>query len=163
MLALVVAFWTLVAVVFDQQCLFEYLPRLIFGAVAIATVLVFASWWPKAAAASAIFLGLWLAALYPIRWNHLKSFYIDSHSLRKGMPMDEVRQVMSPYLEVGRNYTPPGNIPPGIFGATMGGVPESQDEHESRVLFIPSEADCADWCVVYPENGVVKRVTIDPD
>jgi hypothetical protein len=83
-LELVVAFWTLTAVVFDEQCLFEYLPRLGFGAVAIGTVLVFASWWPKAAAASAIFLGFWLAALYPIRWNNLKSFYIDSHSLRRG-------------------------------------------------------------------------------
>jgi hypothetical protein len=162
-LALVVFFWTAVAALFDADCLFEYLPRLGFGAVAIGTVLVFASWRPKAAAASAIFLGLWLAVLYPIRWNHLKSFYIDSHSLREGMPMDEVRQVMSSYLEVGRNYTPSGNIPPGIFGATMLGVPESKDEHDSRVLFIPSEADCADWCVVYPEGGVVKSVAIHPD
>jgi hypothetical protein len=162
-LALVVVFWMAVAALFDAGCLFEYLPRLGFGVVAIGTVLILASWRPKAAAASAIFLGLWLAVLYPIRWNNLKSFYIDSHSLRKGMSMDEVRRVMSQYLEVRRNYTPSGDIPSGIFGATMLGVSESQDEHDSRVLFIPSEAECADWCVVYPEGGVVKSVAIHPD
>jgi hypothetical protein len=162
-LAAVVVFWTAVAAFFDADCLFEYLPRIGFGVVAITTVLVFAAWWPKAAAGSAIFLALWLAVLSPIRWNHLKSFYIDSHSLRKGMSMHEVRQVMSPYLEVGRNYTPSGDIPPGIFGATMLGVDETQNEHESRVLFIPSEAFSADWCVVYPEDGIVKSVAIHPD
>lgn len=163
LLALLVVFWTTVAALFDAVCGFEYLPRLAFGVVAIATVLVFAWWWPKAAVGSAVFLGLWLVALSPVRWNHLKSFYIDSHSLRQGMPMEEVRRIMSPYIEVGRNDTPSPDIPPGIFGATMVGASESEQEHEARVLFIPSEVDYADWCVVYPEMGVVKRITIDPD
>jgi hypothetical protein len=163
LLIFVVVFWTLVALLFDQQCFFEYLPRIVFGAFAIATVLIFAWAWPKAAVGSAIFLAIWLAALYPIRWNLLKSFYIDSHSLREGMGVEEVRRVMSPYVEVGRDYIPSGDIPPGIFGASMLGVSENKSEYESRILFIPSEDFAADWCVVYPENGIVKRVSIHPD
>jgi hypothetical protein len=162
-LALVVAFWTAVSVFFDAGCVFVYIPRLLFGAVAVGTILIFAFWRPKLAVVSALFLGMLLAVLSPIRWNDLKSFYIDSYSLREGMRMDEVRKTMSPYLEVGRNFTPSGEMPAGIFGATMLGVSESQQEHESRVLFIPSEEFAADWCVVYPENGIVNRVTIHPD
>jgi hypothetical protein len=162
-LAALVIFWTAVAAIFDAGCLFEYLPRMLFGAVALGTVLLFAACRPKAAIAATIFLGIWLVVLYPIRWNHLKSFYIDSHSLCKGMRMDEVRRIMSPYLEVGHNFTPSGEIPAGIFGATMLGASESQQEHESRILFIPSEEYAADWCVVYPDNGIVNSVTIHPD
>jgi hypothetical protein len=159
----VVVFWTALAAIFDAGCLFEYLPRMLFGAVALGTVLVFAAFRPKSAVTSAVFLGIWLVALYPIRWNHLKSFYTDSHSLCRGMHMDEVRQIMAPYLEVDRNFTPSGEVSAGIFGATMLGVSESQQEHESRILFIPSEEYSADWCVVYPENGIVNSVTIHPD
>ena len=162
-LASVVIFWTALAAIFDAGCLFEYLPRMLFGAVALGTVLLFAACRPKAAVASAVFLGIWVVALYPIRWNQLKSFYIDSHSLCKGMPMGEVRRIMSPYLEVGSNFTPSGDIPAGVFRATMLGVSEGQQERESRILFIPSEEFSADWCVVYPENGIVKTVTIHPD
>jgi hypothetical protein len=120
---------------------------------------------PKAAVAFSLFVVVWLTVLYPIRWDHLKSFYIDAHSLRAGMSMEEVRQVMSPYVEVGRNYNPSDStIPQGIFGATMMGAPtESRSEHDSRVLFIPSEEYAADWCVVYPKGGVVESVTIHPD
>lgn len=163
LLTSLVFFWTFVAAVFDAGCLFEYFPRVLLGAVAIASVLAFLPFWPKAALGSAIFLTLWLTVLFPIRWNILKSFYIDSHSLHAGMSMEEVRRVMHPYLEVGSNYAPSGDMPAGIFSAYMGGVSESDDEHESRILFIPSEEYAADWCVVYPKDGVVSEVTIHPD
>jgi hypothetical protein len=162
-LVLVVSFWTMIAFVFDEQCVFEYLPRMVLGAVASATVLIFAWVWPKAAVGLAIFLAIWLAALSPIRGNHLKSFFIDSHSLREGMTVEEVRRVMSPYVEVGRKNVLSEDTPPGIFGATMLGVSENEAEHESRILFIPSEDFAADWCVVYPRDGVVTKVTIHPD
>ncbi|MEM9659027.1 MAG: hypothetical protein AAF961_11760, partial [Planctomycetota bacterium] len=155
-LTALVVFWAALAAIFDADCLFEYLPRVLFGVVAAATLLVFAAWQPRAAVASAIFICAWLLVLSPIRWNHLKAFYIDSHSLQEGMRMDGVRRIMASYVEVGNEFSPQGEVPLGIFRATMAGVSESQQEHESRILFIPSEEYYADWCVVYPENGIVK-------
>jgi hypothetical protein len=41
-----------------------------------------------------------------VRWNYVKSFYVDARRLEPGMREEEVREIMAPYLEVGRTYQP---------------------------------------------------------
>jgi hypothetical protein len=50
---------------------------------------------------------LWMLAILPqVRWNYIKSFYVDARRLEPGMGEVEVREIMAPYLEVGRMYQP---------------------------------------------------------
>ena len=98
---------------------------------------------------------VWLLVLPSLRWSTLKSFYIDCARLQPGMTLTEARQVMTPYMEVDHASD--------IFSAYIPGVQETPVEHSTRLLFIPTEADSADWCVVYPEAQRVKAVVISPD
>jgi len=90
-------------------------------------------------------------------------FYRTCKSIGTGSTIEEARDAMKGYLEVGRTWQPPAQLPAGIFGATVQGVGESRVEHESRILFIPDGKNLADWCLVYPERGRVARVEVSPD
>jgi hypothetical protein len=153
----------LLATLFDAACGFEYIPRLPAAIFLSVMVLPFALKSRLAAFICSATIFVWILGLSPVRWDHLKSFYVDAHSLQPGMTLAEVRTRMSPYLEVGKSYIPGADVPAGIFGAHMLGAPETQAEHVSRILFIPSEEYMADWCVVYPKDGIVARVEIHPD
>ena len=98
---------------------------------------------------------VWLLVLPSVRWNPLKSFYIDCANIQRGMSLVAARQVMAPYVEVDSTTD--------VFSAYMPEVAETPAEHNTRILFIPTESDAADWCVVYPEEQRVKAVVISPD
>jgi hypothetical protein len=110
-----------------------------------------------------LWIGVWLVIypFFPEYFGHYR-FYTTCKSLRPGMTLDEARTAMAPFLEVGRNWQPPG-LPAGLMTATAMGVDESAAEHNSRILFIPDARNFADWCIVYPENGKVVRVDFSPD
>lgn len=115
------------------------------------------------------FLGiLWLVVFplvygsFPEYFGHYR-FYTACKSLRPGMKLEEARAAMAPFLEVGRTWQPPDELPAGLMTATAMGVAETAAEHGSRILFIPDARDFADWCIVYPSGGKVVRVDFSPD
>lgn len=140
----------------DVNNLFVYLPRwlLYLGACALVLPFVPGKYWQIKTGLTGILL-VWLLILPSVRWNTLKSFYIDCSNIRHGMTLTEARQVMAPYVEVDRST--------GVYSAYMPGVDETPTEHSTRILFIPTKADSADWCVIYPEEQQVKAVVISPD
>lgn len=86
----------------------------------------------------AVFLGLllaWIAILPYVRWDRVKSFFIDAHRLRVGMTTTQVRTIMEPYLEF---------------------------EYDDSIKFKPSEGG-GDICIVYLEDGRVVRIKIEVD
>jgi len=99
---------------------------------------------------------------FPEYFGHYR-FYRTCKSLTPGMTLDEARTAMAPFLEVGRTWHPPNKLPAGIMDATAMGVDETAAEHGSRILFIPDARNIADWCIVYPESGKVRRVDFSPD
>ena len=140
----------------DVNNLFVYLPRWLIYLVACALLLPFApgKYWLLKTALTGIWL-MWLLLLPSMRWNTLKSFYIDCANIQQGMTLSEARQRMAPYVET--------DAATGVFAADMPEVRETSAEHSTRILFIPTEVDQADWCVVYPEGQQVKAVVISPD
>jgi hypothetical protein len=140
----------------DVSGFFLYLPRWLLYLVACALLfpLVPGRYWPIKTGLTAILL-VWLLLLPSIRWNTLKSFYIDCANIQRGMTIAAARQVMAPYVEADRSTD--------IYTAYMPGVTETPEEHNTRLIFIPTEADSADWCVVYPEVEKVRAVVISPD
>lgn len=140
----------------DQDNLFVYLPRwlLYLGACALVLPFVPGKYWQIKIGLTGILL-VWLLVLPSVRWNMLKSFYIDCANIQRGMSLAEARKVMAPYVETD-NTT-------GVYSAYMPEVPETPTEHSTRLLFIPTKADSAEWCVVYPEEQQVKTVVISPD
>src|SRR6185295_8060767 len=110
-----------------------------------------------------LWVGAWLVVwlviypAFPEYFGHYR-FYRTCKSLRPGTTLQDARTAMAPFLEVGTKWKPPGDIPAGIMSATVMRVDETRKEHDSRVLFIPDARNIADWCIVYPENGKVRRV-----
>jgi len=100
---------------------------------------------------------------YPEWFGNHPQFYRTCKSLREGSTLAEARAHMKGYLEVGRSYSPPSNVPQVLFQAEIIGKSEAPKEHDERILFIPDESNVFDWCIVYPENGKVRRVDISPD
>jgi hypothetical protein len=140
----------------DVNSFFLYLPRGLFYLGACALVFPFVPgkyWRVKICLAGALLA--WLLLLPSMRWTSLKSFYIDCSIIKPGMTVDDARAVMTPYVEVDSTND--------VYSAYMPGVAETPVEHNTRILFIPTEADSADWCVVYPEEQKVKAVVISPD
>lgn len=158
---------TLVIVVlaslFDSISGFVYLPRFLIAIGASAAVVPFARVWRNTALLCSAIIFVVVMGLSFVRWNNLKSFYIDAYSLSAEMTMDEVRTRMAPYLEVGRSDTSDVLAPADIFTASPLGVDETAAEHESRIIFIPDDENFADWCIVYADDGIVNRVEIHPD
>jgi len=93
-------------------------------------------------------------AVAPVRWNLLKSFYLDCKALEPGISFADALARMSAYN---------GSPPEWMAGAAMVGVRESSAEHSERVIIIPSPAHSADWCILYPEREQLARVEIHPD
>jgi hypothetical protein len=140
----------------DANNFFLYLPRaaLYVGVCVLLLPFVRGRYWRIKAGLAGVLLA-WLLILPSVRWNMLKSFYIDRARLRPGMTVTAARQVMAPYVEIER--------PTDTYTAYMPGVAETPEEHNSRLIFIPEETASADWCVVYPDNGQVKAAVISPD
>ena len=147
----------------DRAMLFVYLPAwLVVGVPVLALAAAVRPPYVWAQRLAVIALTLWgLVALPRIRWNDLKAFYVDCRDLRRGMPVADARARMARYIEVGRTGIIAGN--PDLSNATAAGITESEVEHRSRMIFIPSEDHGADWCLVYPERDRVARVEISPD
>ena len=98
---------------------------------------------------------LWMLVVLPqVRWNHIKSFYVDARRLEPGMQETEVREIMAPYLEVGRTYQP---------------TPEEQDwglaaDPRENMLFIHSALGWTDHCEVkLDEQGRARAIHIEKD
>jgi hypothetical protein len=140
----------------DVNNIFLYLPRaaLYVGVCVLLFPFVRGRYWRIKAGLTSVLLA-WLLILPFVRWNTLKSFYIDCAQLRPGMTLTAARQIMATYVEVER--------PTGTYAAYMPGVAETPEEHNSRLIFIPEGTDSADWCVVYPEGEQIKAVVISPD
>jgi hypothetical protein len=140
----------------DVNNLFVYLPRwlLYLGACALVLPFVPGKYWQIKTGLTGILL-VWLLILPSVRWNTLKSFYIDCANIQRGMTLAAARQVMAPYMETD-NTT-------GVFSAYMPEAPETPTEHSTRILFIPDAANTAEWCVIYPQGEQVQAVVISPD
>ncbi|HSD83123.1 MAG TPA: hypothetical protein VLG46_04665, partial [Anaerolineae bacterium] len=84
----------------DQDNLFVYLPRwlLYLGACALVLPFVPGKYWQIKIGLTGILL-VWLLVLPSVRWNTLKSFYIDCANIQRGMSLAEARKVMAPYVE----------------------------------------------------------------
>ena len=149
----VAAGWVLYAL--DKQMLFAYMP---YWAALIACLIVLLPLVPRgpvfAKAITLLLLSAWIAVVLPrLRSTELKEFYVNAWSLEPGMLMTEVDQIMAKYE---KNPASP------LSGAHMVGVSESGQEYDSRILYLHKDHP-ADWCVVYPKDGIVQRVVIHPD
>jgi hypothetical protein len=151
----IAGFVAICTVALDLGSGFVYLPRSFMGAFAAMLLLplVYYSKLPHRAAAVVVLAAL-PYALAPVRWNLLKSFYVDCESLRAGMPLAEAFEAMSQYR---------GDIPYGMETAIMAGVPETTEERDSRIVVVPSDELAMDWCVLYPSGDRLARVEIHPD
>jgi hypothetical protein len=140
----------------DVNNFFLYLPRglLYLGVCALLFPFVRGKYWRVKISLTGVLLA-WLLILPSVRWNTLKSFYLDCSHLQPGMALAAARQVMAPYVEADDTT--------GVFSSYMPGVVETPAEHNTRILFIPQGSDSADWCVVYPEGQQIKAVVISPD
>lgn len=141
--------------VLDKQMLFAYMPYwLALAACAVILVpLVPKGPWIIKTAALCLF-AVWLVAILPkSRSSELKGFYVDAWSLQRGMSIAQADETMAKYVK-----NPAGPL----SGAHMVGIAESGDEHDARILYAHKDHP-ADWCVVYPKNGIVQRVVIHPD
>lgn len=139
----------------DKQMLFAYVPYwLALGACAAVLVpLVPKGPWMVKTAALALF-AVWLLAVLPqSRSSELKGFYVDAWSLKRGMNIAQVDEIMAKYV---KNPTGP------LSGAHMVGIAETTAEHDARILYTHKDHP-ADWCVVYPQDGIVQRVVMHPD
>src|SRR5258706_6315102 len=119
----------------DSQVLFEYIPNWL-AAIAVVILLGPVLAWrfslPKLAVLSLLLA--WLFVVLPqVRWNMLKGFYVDCHSIRPGSSTESAQRVMSKYL--GPRLGPAGQF-----------------------VFTPSQQLDADWCLVETTGSVVARV-----
>jgi hypothetical protein len=93
-----------------------------------------------------------------------REFFAACRAIPIGGSLARARDMMSPYLEVGRTWRPPASsMAPQAFSAHVLGVPETPEEHSNRILFIPDEQAQADWCLVYSSDDHVARKEISPD
>lgn len=139
----------------DKQMLFAYMPYWLVLVVcaAILTPLIPKGPWILKTAALTLF-AIWLLAILPkSRSTELKGFYVDAWSLKRGMSVTQAEGIMAKYV---KNPSGP------LSGASMVGITESMEEHDARILYTHKDHP-ADWCVVYPKDGIVQRVVIHPD
>jgi hypothetical protein len=139
----------------DIAVFFAYIP---YSAAVIPAVVCLALFTNKESgklsAICIVAFSAWVLFVLPrMRTSELKAFYVDAWSLKAGMTVDEVDAVMS-------QYTKNPSMP--FADAVMIGVNESGEEHASRILYIHQDY-LADWCVIYPKDGIVRRVEIHPD
>src|SRR5262245_2241092 len=62
---------------------------------------------------------------YPEWFGNHPQFYRTCKSLREGSTLAEARAHMKGYLEVGRSYSPPSNVPQVLFRAEIIGKSEA--------------------------------------
>ena len=139
----------------DKQMLFAYMPYWLALVACAAVLIPLVPKGPWIAKTAALFLfAVWLLAVLPkSRSSELKGFYVDAWSLKRGMSIAQVDEIMAKYV---KNPSGP------LSGAHMVGIAESTAEHDARILYTHKDHP-ADWCVVYPQNGIVQRVVIHPD
>ena len=139
----------------DEQMLFAYMPYwlALMVCAAILVPLVPKGPWVIKTTALCLF-AVWLLAILPkSRSSELKGFYVDAWSLQRGMSIAQADEIMAKYA---KNPLGP------LSGAHMVGIVESKGEHDARILYTHKDHP-ADWCVVYPQDGIVQRVVIHPD
>ena len=139
----------------DKQMLFAYMPYWLVLVVCAAILMPLVPKGPWII--KAVFLTLfaiWLLAILPkSRSTELKGFYVDAWSLKRGMSVSQADEVMAKYI---KNPSGP------LSGASMAGINESEVEYDTRILYTHKDYP-ADWCVVYPKDGIIQRVVIHPD
>lgn len=139
----------------DRQMLFAYMPywiALLACAIVLLPLIPKGPWILKTIAL--ISFAFWLLVILPrTRSSELKGFYADAWSLKPGMSIAQVDEIMARYE---KNPSSP------LSGAHLVGVTESTAEHDSRILYVHKDHP-ADWCVVYPKGETVQRVVIHPD
>lgn len=83
-----------------------------------------------------------------VRWNSVKSFYINCKSIRRNSPLSEVHEKMKPYYlqRDHRSETSTG-----------------ESFERAHLTYHPSIDHSADWCVVYTRAGRVLEVDVVPD
>jgi hypothetical protein len=96
---------------------------------------------------------LWMLVILPqVRWNHVKSFYVDARRLELGIGEAEVRESMAAHFEVGRTDQPTAEEQEWC-------VPSHPCE---EMLFIHSPEDWADRCEVeLDRQGRVRAIHIE--
>ena len=139
----------------DRQMLFAYMP---FWVAFVACAAVLVPFVPKgpwiAKTMSLALFAIWVLAILPkSRSSELKGFYVDAWSLKPGMSVAQAEEIMGRYV---KNPASP------LAGARMVGIAESAEEHAARILYTHKDHP-ADWCVIYPKDGIVQRVVIHPD
>jgi hypothetical protein len=97
----------------------------------------------------------WMLLVLPqVRWNDVKTFYVDARRLRTGMTVAEVRGIMSPHLEL------------GAFEATReerGWLPITPDPADA-LIFLHSPLGWTDHCEVRLDaRGRVSEIGITKD
>jgi hypothetical protein len=139
----------------DREVLFVYLPRW-FLALPIFLFMfpsrVNSTYWARAAVC--VLLIALPFMLSPVRWNLLKSFYLDCLALDPGMEFSAALEKMNAYHQ---------GAPSWGIGARVLGVEESATERDKRLVIIPSPDYDADWCMLYREDERLARVEISPD
>ena len=139
----------------DKQMLFAYMPYWLALVVCAAILVPLVPKGPWITKTAALFLfAIWLLAILPkSRSGELKGFYVDAWSLRRGMSIAQADEIMAKHV---KNPSGP------LSGAHMVGIAESRSERDARILYTHKNHP-ADWCVVYPKDGIVRRVVIHPD
>jgi len=148
-------FWALCGLSFaalvwlDRHVAFVYMPRWI-PAIPVVLFLfptrVDSSYWLRAA----VVVGLALApfALGPVRWNTLKSFYVDCATIEPGTALSEVQRRMQAYH---------------LQRSATGDSTAANPLERPHLTYHPDEFHSADWCVVTTEGTQVAGVFIFPD
>ena len=139
----------------DEQMLFAYVPYWFALAIFAAILMPLVPQGPWIVKTITLLLfAIWLLAILPkSRSSELKGFYVDAWSIKRGMSIARADEIMARYV---KNPASP------LSGAHMVGITESEGEHDVRILYAHKDHP-ADWCVVYPKDGIVQRVVIHPD
>jgi hypothetical protein len=126
----------------DMNVLFEYFPR--WGVVVPCVLLLVIGVRGRMVKAKigvlTLFI-LWMLVLPHIRWNHLKAFYIDCHSISRGESRESTYLTMADYSTSSMEF-----------------------ETAEQVIFTPSNAFFdADWCIVEFQGDNVYKAYPSPD
>ena len=139
----------------DEQMLFAYMPYWLALLICVAVLLPLVPKGPWAIKTAALSLfAIWLLLILPkSRSTELKGFYVDAWRLKRGMSIAKADEIMASYV---KNPSGP------LSGAVMIGINESEEERDARMIYTHKDHP-ADWCVIYPKDGIVQRVVIHPD
>ncbi len=140
---------TLLITAIDIWSPFLYVPYWLLAAVVAAPALgSLAFSFSRARAGLVVILLGWMLALPYLRWNNVKSFFIDCQRIEVGMSVPEAKALMSSYrLQI----------------ETNGKTRIEQRLERPHITFHPSLDRSADWCVVYKEEGRVVEVDAVPN